>query len=114
MSRLGSVDFDLVRGDSFAVTLNFTDADGVAYDVSGWSFIGQVRSDPDSTTTLADFTFDLSTAADGTVIAQLAPEDTATFEGRFVCYDIQLTTDTNFVRTAPRGRLNMIKDVTRG
>ncbi len=114
MSRIGTIDFDLVRGDSFAMTLTIKNSDGTSRDLSDWVFAGQVRSDPDALTALADFTFDLTSAADGIITGMLTPEDTETFSGRFVYYDIQLTTDMGFVRTAPRGRLIIIKDVTRG
>lgn len=114
MSRLQTIDFDLVRGDDFAMTLAFKDIDGSTLDVSGWSFLGQVRADPDTPTVLAEFAFDTTNAISGIVVCSLAASDTADFFGRFVCYDIQLTTDMGFVRTAPRGRLNVFKDVTRG
>lgn len=106
-------DFDLVRGDSFALLLTFRDLDTTPKDVSSWSFVGQVRADPDSPTVLADFIIDYSNAAIGEILVSLDPEDTAAFSGGFVFYDIQLTTDMGFVRTAPRGRLILTRDVTR-
>ncbi len=112
MSRNRTIDFDLVRGDSFAITLMFFDAAGEPLDVSAWDFAGQVRADPDDAAVLADFAIDDASAEDGIIVCSLAPEDTATFKTRFVNYDIQLTTDQGFVRTAPRGRLNISKDVT--
>ena len=110
MSR---TDFDLVRGDTFKKRLTFQDANEDPIDVSGYTFAGQVRADPDDEEALADFTFDTTDAADGIVDAIIAPEDTADFPFPYVHYDIQYTDDNGVVTTAPRGRLRMIKDVTR-
>ncbi len=110
MSR---TDFYLVRGDTFKKRLTFLDADDVAIDVSGYTFTGQVREDPDDETALADFTFDTTDAATGIVDAIIAAEDTADFPFPFVHYDIQYANDAGEITTAPRGRLRMIKDVTR-
>ncbi len=113
MSRAGENDFDLIRGDTFIQRLTYTDSAGAPLDVSLWTFLGQVRADPDDETALADFEFGLDDAVDGIVVITLAAADTATFTGPFVHYDIQCTDTEDIVTTAPRGRLRIIKDVTR-
>lgn len=114
MNRLNSTDFDLVRGDDLVKRMQFSDASGAALDVSGWTFTGQVRTDADAEDpALAEFTFDMTAAADGTVDMTLAAADTATFTTRYVVYDIQAVTGAGQTRTYLYGRLNIIKDVTR-
>lgn len=113
MSRAGENDFDCVRGDTFTRRLTYRDSSGAAIDVSSWTFAGQVRTDPDAADpALADFAFDTTAAADGVVDISLAADDTAEFTGSFLYYDIQAT-NGDVVTTAPRGRLRIIKDVTR-
>ncbi len=114
MSRLQSTDLDLIRGDDFTKRLTFADADGVAIDLSGWVFTGQVRTEADAADpVLASFSFDTTDAATGVVDASLAAADTATFSGRFVVYDIQAVNTAGKTRTYLFGRLNILKDVTR-
>lgn len=114
MSRLASTDFDLIRGDTFVKRVTIQDASGGVLDVSAWTFAGQVRADPDDPDPpLAEFTFDLADAEQGTIELTLAAADTETFTTRFVAYDIQATTDEDQVRTILFGRLNIIPDVTR-
>jgi len=112
MSRIGETDFDVIRGDTFRQQLTFLDAAGAALDVSTYTFSGQVRTDPDDTVVLGAFTFDATAAATGIVTVTLSATVTATLAGPFVHYDIQYTA-AGIVTTAPRGRLKVIKDVTR-
>ncbi len=108
-----TTDFECIRGDTFTRRLTFRDAAGEPVDMSGHTFAGQVRTDPDADDPpLAEFDFDTTDAADGVVDITLAAEDTAEFTGAFVYYDIQSTLG-DVVTTAPRGRLILVKDVTR-
>lgn len=114
MSRVGTTDFDVVRGDSLKWIISFAE-DGVPFDVSAWEFSGQVRSDPDAEDPpLAEFGFDLAGAENGEVTASISADDMATLGAvRFYSYDLQAVTDAGDTVTFMRGRLNVIKDVTR-
>jgi hypothetical protein len=112
VSRIKTYDFDLIRGDDFQKVLTFKDSSGELLDVSSWAFTGQVRADPDSTSPSASFAFDVTDAADGVVTATVDADQTAELVNRFYYYDLQRD-DGETTLTFIRGRLNLIKDVTR-
>lgn len=104
-------DFAHVRGDDFAVLLTLSDDEGPA-DVSGWTFTCQYRADPDDESELGAFSFDLSDAAEGKVIMSAD----ALGEGlsqRYVHYDLEIVTESDFRRTIMIGHIALIRDTTR-
>lgn len=114
MSRINTVDFNLVRGDDLTKTLTFRNKTTTApIDVSAWTFAGQVRTDPDAVDPpSAAFAFDLTGAAVGVVTASIPAADTANMSARFYFYDIQTIAD-GLTRTRISGRINITKDATR-
>jgi hypothetical protein len=105
------VDLTHVRGDDWALRHEFVDEDGLAMDVSGWTFTGQFRADADDDDALGSMTFDTSAAADGLVISRGDGDDLS--EGAFVYYDIQVVTEAGFKKTIQFGVIKLVRDTTR-
>ncbi len=111
--NISQTDLAIVRGDTFLRRLTVTDLAGNPVDMSAWTFLGAIRSDPDDSATLAEISFDTTAAADGIVDASVAAEDTATFTAPFVFYHCRATTDASQVVTLAIGRLVIVKDSAR-
>lgn len=65
------------QGADESITLTFTDEDGTALNLTGYTFTGQVRPAALSATLSASFTFDTTNATTGIIIATLAGPATA-------------------------------------
>lgn len=107
-----SHDIDVYGGDDFALPVTVK-ANGVAQDVSSWTFSGQVRAWP-SGASLASFDVNTSQAASGTVTFSLGAATTAALAGTVESarYDIQVVR-SGTVTTILSGEVTMSGDVTR-
>lgn len=64
-------------GDDYAHTVNFTDANNAAVDVSARTFTAQIRAyDNVAAAVLAEFTVDTTDAATGTIVLRLTAAET--------------------------------------
>lgn len=68
---------EIDQGATFPLGLTIKDADLVAIDISAWTFRGQIREFPESSTTLASFSFDITDGPNGQVTASLSAAVTA-------------------------------------
>lgn len=60
------------KGRNWSKSYTFKDSDGVVIDLSTFTFQGQIRATADETSTLiADMTFDVTDAATGIIIAEI-------------------------------------------
>lgn len=85
------LDITCRKGDTFKLTLNFTDSSGVAIDLSGYVFNMDVRDASDSADVISNTVFDYIVNADGTTgkltVAATATEMQVT-AGTYI-YDLQ-------------------------
>lgn len=97
------------RGDSVELTVQFFDAAGQPLDVSGWSWLAQVRDDADALIA----TFDLYEADDtSTVLLSLSDEVTVGMVVADFDWDLQGTDDGGSTKTLVTGRLRLKEDVS--
>lgn len=101
-------DIRLQRGDDLVEQFTFTDDDGEALDLSGYTFASQLRQTADGTL-LATFTVSVS---DNVVSRTLSRTVTATLDGTYV-HDLQWTDPSGRVRTLLSGEVEVVEDVTR-
>jgi hypothetical protein len=116
------LDLEVVRGDSFGpVICRIKNPDGTPMDLTGCSFLGQVRHTFADTTVLATFTMTVTDAPGGEYSFELdvaattalpAPTPADPIAGRHV-YDHQMTDSLGRVTTRRFGALIVIGDVTR-
>lgn len=88
--RPGSLNLLVVRGDAFRERLVWRDADGDPLDVSGWTFVGQLR-DTYSGALLADFTIDRTGLPDNEINLRLSDADTVGLGEGVYPYDLVRT-----------------------
>lgn len=114
-------DLSLYRGDSVELPLRFgsADVDGnfdVGYDLTGVSFVAQIRTLEDDEDILATFAVDIADQSDpdtkGLVTLSLTPDQTDELDGR-AKWDVQATWPGDVVRTYIAGQVRIKKDVSR-
>ena len=103
------LDFDVYRGDGFAVLFNFT-SDGEPWPLAG-TWEAHIRERIDAADLLDQFTIDDSEAAEGSLRIALSSVQTAALE-KTVVWDLQQTDGEP--RTWYRGSIYPSGDVTRG
>lgn len=106
------LNYRITRGDDFADEVTIKEGDpAAAVDVSARTFTAQVRSSADSTTIVASFVIDMTSAATGVVGYSIADTVTDDLSGTYV-WDFQQDTG-GVVRTLMGGSFTVEKDVTR-
>ena len=107
------LNYTIVRGDDFAdeVTIKEGGPPAVAVDVSARTYTAQIRSTADSTTVVATFTIDMTSAATGVVGYSIADTVTDDLSGSYV-WDFQQVVG-GLTRTLMGGSFIVLKDVTR-
>ena len=115
-----SWDDKFVRGDGFRMgfRLAHLDANGnkvYDYNFTGWTGLAQLRRTVDHSVVLLTFTVTIpdQTANPGLVWVTATGAQTATVTEESGVYDVQLTPPAGEPMTIARGRLAMIKDVSR-
>lgn len=101
------------QGASFSASIDVTDSDGDALNLTGYTAAGQMRRTY-SSTTATDFTASIQSASQGTVrITLTATETNAIKAGRYV-YDVEITnTSTQEVIRIVEGQVEVTPGVTR-
>ena len=105
------------RGDSFNLYLTIEDADGVAIDISGWSFFLTLKKcrgseTDDSNAAASSTTTSHLDAVNGKSLVSLTPSQTNNLLGLYQ-FDVQQKTDTGDIRTILSGSVTFLADVTR-
>lgn len=109
----GVLNLRLYSGDTFERSLQFTDSAGTAIDITGWTFLAQIRESPGADLVLKAFNVTVTDAANGNLDITLSASDVADLEaGRLLSWDLQRTTGSS-VRTYIRGSVKVDTDVSR-
>ena len=109
------------QGSTLQLKLTFTNPNGTARNMSGKTFTGQVRTLPSSATVSASFSFDMTNAANGIVLASLAGSATAalsvgdsiTGQSAQYYYDMRYTESSEDTYFIPMSSLQIEPRVTR-
>lgn len=121
MALPGEANLDLYRGDTRVWTVAFTDDAGTALDLSGRTWVAQIRSDRNRTDpAVATITVDDSDAATGSITLTLPADEAAALgpldadTGRATLYwDLQ-SDDSGVVQTWLAGKITVTGDVSVG
>lgn len=114
MSQPQTYDLQLYQGDSFSFTFRLKDSLGAYVDLTGATPSAQIRANPDSTTTIADFTCVIenqSTMRGGVTISLSAAQTTGMATAGF--WDVQLEFTDGTVKTYLKGAVTVGKEITR-
>ena len=109
--RPGRLDLQVVRGDDYAVRLEFYTADETPLDISGWTLAGQVRETYQGAL-LADFVVDRDDLPENELTLRLSASVTATIGEGVYPWDLQRFSGGSLVRTMLSGVVVVTPDVT--
>lgn len=112
MPAPAEVNLTETRGDSWALTVTFTDEGGYPVDVSADSWRAEIKARPDDVDALAAWTVDDTDAAEGILVLTLAAADSADLPARVLHFDVEGTTG-DVVRTWLVGAVEVVADVSR-
>lgn len=116
MGRPARYNVDLVRGDSKTYDLTFTDSDGVALDIAGWTIYYTVKerlTDDDADAVIRKTVVVAAGSTIGETEIVLENTDTQDLEIKVYWHDIQVKNLDDKINTIAFGQLNVIADVTR-
>ncbi len=97
-------------GDSFALSVTISDANGLPEDITAWTVKMQGRSA--SAATVADFEFTKTAPAAGRGEFSAAPAVTANWPIEAMLLDIEVRTPTGRVHSTETFRLPVERDIT--
>jgi hypothetical protein len=103
------VNLNLYTGDDFSMMLTLTNPDNTPTDLTGASFLAEIRQSAPSKTVAA--TFAVATAAN-VITLSLTNEQTQSLVGKFV-WDCQITSSTGIITTLAAGKVTFTQDVSR-
>jgi hypothetical protein len=110
------LDLILKQGSDFFRRLIFQNPDETPMDITGYIFRGQARTDYDSTDIAFSFQFTISNALAGEVdmkVSNIATTALDLSENTKFVYDCEMVSPTSNVEMFLRGKIQMIREVTR-
>ena len=102
----------IMRGDTEVFNITLTDSASAAIDLTGSTFLSQIRYERDSTTIAASFTCSITNAAAGQVSLTLTSAASAGLTVGTAYWDLQRTL-SGVVTTLVAGKCTILADVTR-
>ncbi len=100
------------QGSTFKATIDVTDSEGDALNLTGYTVAGQLRKNFNSSTAV-DFTSSVTNVSDGTIQISLSATQTNSLKaGRYV-YDVEITSSGGDVTRVIEGQLEVTPGVTR-
>lgn len=112
MARIPKRKIRIRRGDTYTHLVTEYDVDGNPDDITGSSFLVQMRPDPDSTTVTAQFTIQIVDAAAGEwQFGLTATQTNALVAGQYY-YDVQRTYADGTVHTRFQGDVVVENDIS--
>jgi hypothetical protein len=110
------LDLIVKQGSDYFRKLLFTNPDTTPMDITGYIFRGQARTDYDSPDVAFNFQFTITDAVGGEVelkISNIATTALDLSENTKFVYDCEFVTPTSNVDMFLRGKIQMIREVTR-
>lgn len=116
------LDLYVEAGSTFKRTLTFKDAQGVATDLTGQTFKGEIRNLVSDAAALASFTFEPGALGEMTMILgaadsaglPIAKQKDAVRINRFFAYDVERTFADGTTERVLTGTIEVSPEVTRG
>lgn len=105
---------DMVRNDDRTFTLTFTDENGTAIDITGYTVfftVKSAKSDLDAAAKIAKTWSAHSDPTNGITTFALEPADTTSLSGMYY-FDIQMKDVSSKIYTPMIGYFNVVEDVT--
>lgn len=103
----------LDQGTTFESTIDLVNDDGVAINVAGYVFSGQIRKSYYSLNPTANLTITVSDSANGNVLVSINAAATANIAAGRYLYDIKMTDTSNVVTRIVEGIITVTPQVTK-
>lgn len=112
MARVPKRKIRIRRGDTYTHLVTEYDVDGLADNLTGSTFLVQLRPDPDSATVTVQFTTTIVNAATGEWQFSLTSTQTNALTAGLYFYDVQRTFADSTVRTRFQGEAVVENDIS--
>jgi hypothetical protein len=112
MAQPADQDLIITRGDTETLVVTITTDGSTAVDITGRTYLSQIRSQQDSTTIKASFTCTVTSGAAGQVTCVLSSTSSAALSAGLYFWDLQETA-SGVVSTILAGTVTVLADVTR-
>ncbi len=100
------------QGTDFSITVDVTDTDGTALEMTGYTAAGQIRKTYSSSTASGTFTTAIAAASGQVTLSLTDTETSAIPAGRYV-YDLTITSASSITTRVVEGQINVTPSVTR-
>lgn len=110
MASISNIFID--QGTDFSITVDVTQADGNALNLTGYSAAAQIRKTYGSTSATATFTISISAATGQVTMSLTDTQTTAISSGRYV-YDLNITSGSGATTRVVEGQAIITPGVTR-
>lgn len=116
-----NLDFLIEQGATFKRTITLKDSDGVALNITGWTFSGQIRKKYDSPNALATFTctnigsgqFTIELSHTATSAIPVTPASDGARSMTSYSYDIEALKNDSTKDRILQGKVNVSPEVTK-
>jgi len=112
MAQPADQDLIITRGDTETLVVTITTDGSTAVDITGRTYLSQIRSQQDSTTIKASFTCTVTSGAAGQVTCVLSATSSATLSAGLYFWDLQENA-SGVISTILAGNITVLADVTR-
>ena len=112
MAQPADQDLTITRGDTETIVVTITSDGSTPINITGRTYLAQIRTSPDNTTVKASFTCTVTSAANGQVTCTLSATDSATLPVGIAYWDLQETA-SGVVSTILSGNVTVLADVSR-
>jgi hypothetical protein len=112
MAQPADQDLTITRGDTETLVVTITTDGSTAVDITGRTYLSQIRSQQDSTTIKASFTCTVTSGAAGQVTCVLSATSSATLSAGLYFWDLQENA-SGVISTILAGNITVLADVTR-
>ena len=112
MAQPADQDLIITRGDTETLVVTITEDGSTAVDITGRTYLSQIRSQQDSTTIKASFTCTVTNGAAGEVTCVLSSTSSAALSAGLYFWDLQENA-SGVISTILSGNVTVLADVTR-
>ena len=112
MAQPADQDLTITRGDTETLVVTITTDGSTAVDITGRTYLSQIRSQQDSTTIKGSFTCTVTNAVAGQVTCVLSATSSAALSAGLYFWDLQENA-SGTISTILSGNVTVLADVTR-
>jgi hypothetical protein len=112
MAQPADQDLIITRGDTETLVVTITTDGSTAVDITGRTYLSQIRTQQDSTTIKASFTCTVTNGAAGQVTCVLSATSSAALSAGLYFWDLQENA-SSVISTILAGTVTVLADVTR-